>query len=280
MVLSLLRRGPAPQAGSAQGHLAAWYGRTRGGRRLSARLRRAMIATTPAHWRAGQLLVAIPIILVLAAVLSPVAAIGLGVGAVRVGGRLVLSLRGGRRAAELERAAPDLARSLCAELSAGVSTEEALAAAGRALCGSRPVLTPLLTAALRRTATGEGAGAALTAALAPAPETVGAGPLVAVAVLLSLQSRAGGDPLAFERLARAQEAAMATRDDAQAVTAEARMAAAAVPLLSGALGVSLVAMQPRIGDGLQSPLVAGALACCILVGVAAAVLARRMAAVT
>jgi Flp pilus assembly protein TadB len=281
MLLRLLRRDPVPdRSGLDQGRLASWYGRTRGGRRLHAQLGRAMIATTPARWRAGQMVLAVPASLALVAALGPGTGIGLGVGAVRVGGRLMLSLRSGRRAAELERAAPDLARTLSAELSAGVSTEEALAAAGRALCGSHPVLAPVLGTALRWTAAGEGAGAALTAALATEPEAEGADHLVAVAVLLSLQGRAGGDPLAFERLARAQEAAVAMREDARAVTAEARMAATAVPALSGALGLALVVTHPPIAAGLQSPLAAGALTCCILTAVAAAALARRLAAVT
>jgi Flp pilus assembly protein TadB len=275
--LARWERPPAPAA-STPGRLAAWYGRTRGGRRLQVRLRRAMIATTPARWRAAQLLVALPATLALTAVLGPGAGVGLGVGAVRVGGRVLLGLRGGRRAVELERAAPDLARGLSAELSAGVSAEDALAAAGAAVCGSRPVLAPVVAAALRRTAAGEGAGAALASALAGEPEAGSDRHLLTVAALLSLQGCAGGDPVAFERLARAFEATVATREEARAVTAEARMAAAAVPALSGALAAALVATQPRIAVGVQSPLAAMVLTCCVLTAGVAAALARRLAA--
>jgi Flp pilus assembly protein TadB len=279
LVRVLRRQRVTRPAGASGGRLAAWYERTRGGRRLEARLRRAMIPTTPSRWRAGQLLVAIPTVLALVTALGPGAGIGLGVGAVRMGTRLLLHVRGGRRAAALERAASDLARSLCAELSAGVSVEEALAAASASLCAFHPVLRPLLDRAMRRTSAGDPAGAALTASLVTEPEAAGAG-LAAVAALLSLQGRGGGDPIAFDRLARALELALATEDDARAMTAEARMAAVAVPALAAALGVALVATQPAVASGVRSPAAAATLACCVLAAVGAAALARRLAAGT
>ena len=279
LLVSNLRQLDASDAAvTSGGPLATWYGRTRAGRRLEARLRRAMIETTPGRWRAGQLLLALPAVAALAVVLGPAPGIGLGVGSVRAASRLLLHARGDRRASALQLAAPDLARCLGAEISAGVSAEEALATVSEVAPASRPALRPLLAEAVLCVAAGDSAGAALTAALATEPEAAGEG-LAAVAALLSIQGRAGGDPAAFERVARALEATRATREDANAVTAEARMAAVAVPALAGALGATLLVTQPAIAGGVQSAPAAVVLAGCVLTAVVAAAVARWLAMV-
>jgi Flp pilus assembly protein TadB len=260
--------------------LAAAYDRSRAGRRLERRLRRAMVDTTPSRWRAGQAVIALPLALLTTVVLG--LGLGLGpvvaLGAVRTGGRLLLRMRRGRRSVSLERAAPLLARCLSAELAAGVCAEEALAAAASSLPRADPVLRPLVGAALVRTALGEPPGSALAAAAA-GEEAAGAGGLTTVAALLAVHGRAGGDPASFDRLAAALEAAVATRDDARALTAEARLAAAAVPALAGVLGVTLVLTEPAIAAGVASPLAAAMLAGCAAVAIAGTMLARRLTAV-
>jgi Flp pilus assembly protein TadB len=259
--------------------LAAAYDRSRAGRRLERRLRCAMLDTSPARWRAGQAVVALPVCLVTTAVLGLGLALGpvIAVGAVRTGGRVLLRTRRARRSVSLERAAPLLARCLSAEVAAGAGAEEALAAAAASLPRTDAVLRPLVGAALVRTALGEPPGPALAAAAAG--EDAGASGLMTVAALLAVHGRAGGDPGSFDRLAAALEAAAAARDDARALTAEARLAAAAVPALTGVLGVTLVLTEPAIGAGVATPLAAGVLAGCAAVAIAGSVLARRLAAV-
>jgi Flp pilus assembly protein TadB len=238
-----------------------------------------MLDTTPARWRAGQAVIALPLLLLTTVVLGLGLALGaaIAVGAVRSGGRLLLRARRARRSASLERATPVLARCLSAELAGGVCAEEALAAAAAALPRGERLLRPLLGAALVRTALGEPPGAALAAA-ATGEDAPGHG-LLTVAALLAVHGRAGGDPGSFDRLAAALESAVATRDDARALTAEARLAAVAVPALAGVLGVTLVLTEPAIGAGVASPLAATVLAGCALVAAAGTVLARRLAAV-
>jgi Flp pilus assembly protein TadB len=259
--------------------LAAAYDRSRGGRRLGCRLRRAMLDTTPARWRAGQAVIALPLTLVTMVVLGLGLALGpvIAVGAVRTGGRLLLRTRRGRRAGSLERAAPLLARCLGAEVAAGAGAEEALAAAAASLPKAETVLRPLVGAALTRTALGEAPGPALAAAAAG--EEAGAAGLMTVAALLAVHGRAGGDPGSFDRLAAALEAAAAVRDDARALTAETRRAAVAVPALAGVLGVTLVLTEPAIAAGVASRFAAAVLAGCAAVALAGMVLARRLAAV-
>jgi Flp pilus assembly protein TadB len=258
--------------------LGAVYRRSRAGRRLERRLQRAMIATTPERWRLGQSLVALPVILAAIAVAGPGLGVALGLGAVRVGGHLVLRARQGRRAMALQRGAPFLARSLGAELAAGVSVEQALAAADAALPDAHAALRPLIRAAVLRTALGAPPGLELAAA-AHQCEAGGAG-LTAVATLLSIHGQAGGDPGSFDRLAAVLEAALATRDEARALTAEARMAAVAVPALAAVLGATLVLTEPAVATGLTSPLAATVLCGCVAAAVAGATLARRLASVS
>jgi len=108
----MTRRTPWARIGDA-------YDRSRGGRRLEGRLHRAMLDTTPARWRLGQALVALPLAALATAALGPLLGLLIASGAVRTGARVMLRGRSGRRAAALERAAPLLARSLGAELAAG-----------------------------------------------------------------------------------------------------------------------------------------------------------------
>lgn len=249
------------------------------GRPLEVRLRRAMIGTTPWRWRAGQAAVALPLLLVatLGLGLGPGLAVALALGAVRVGGGVILGAGGRRREAALERAAPLLARCVGSELAGGAAAAQALGAAAGPVLRAEPRVRPLLTRALDLAALGEVPGVAL--ADAAVGEEAGSGGMVAVAALLELAGRSGGDPAAFDRLAAALEAAVATREDARALTAEARLAAVAVPVLAGVLGITLVVTDPAIGAGATSPLAAAVLAGCVSVAAVGSALARRMAVV-
>jgi Flp pilus assembly protein TadB len=202
--------------------------------------------------------------------------VAIATGAARTGARLLLRARSGRRATALERAAPFLARSLGAELAGGVGAEDALAAAAASLPRNDRVLPPVLATALAHTALGEAPGGALAAAACT--EQDGSRGLISVATLLAVQERGGGDPASFERLAGALEAATAVRDDARALTAEARLAAAAVPALAGVLAVTLMTTEPAIGAGVTSPLAALALSGCAAIALGGSLFARRVAA--
>ncbi|HEY2704677.1 MAG TPA: hypothetical protein VGL20_13410 [Candidatus Dormibacteraeota bacterium] len=253
------------------------YDRSRAGRRLAGRLHRAMIDTTPARWRLGQVMVAGPLALLTIAVFGAGAGLVIAAGAVRTGGRLALRARAGRRANALERGAAVLARCLGAELAAGACAEDALAAAAASLPATDRPLRAVAGAALVRSTLGEAPGAALGAAAA---ESGGeARGLAAVAALLALHGGAGGDPGSFDRLAEALDAAIATRDDARALTAEPRLVAAAVPALAGVLGITLVLTEPAIAAGVTAPLPAGVLGGCAAVALGGTVVARRLAAV-
>src|SRR5207237_7282612 len=96
---------------------------------------------------------------------------------------------------------------------------------------------------------------------------------------LAVHARAGGHPGSFDRLAAALEAMVAVRDDARALTAEARLAAVAVPALAGAMAVTLVLTEPAIAAGVASPPAAAALGGCAVLALAGSALARRLAAV-
>jgi hypothetical protein len=255
------------------------YDRSRAGRRLAGRLRRALIDTTPARWRLGQLLVGAPLALLTTAVFGAAAGLAIAAGSVRTGGRLALRVRACRRAEALERGAALLARCLGAELAAGASAEDALAAAAASLPATERPLRAVAGAAVVRTTLGEAPGAALAAAAAGVEGGLEARGLAAVAGLLSLHGRAGGNPGSFDRLAAALDAAIATRDDARAVTAETRLAAVAVPSLAGVLAITLVGTEPAIAAGVTSPLPAGLLGGCVAVALGGTVIARRLAAV-
>ncbi|MEA2672108.1 MAG: hypothetical protein QOG45_2328, partial [Chloroflexota bacterium] len=212
----------------------AAYDRSRSGRRLAVRLERAMIDTTPARWRLGQLLLAVPLAMLTTAGFGASAGLVIAAGAVRTAGHLALRVRAGRRADALERGAALLARCLGAELAAGACAEDALAAAAVSLPVTERALRAVAGAAVLRTTLGESPGAALAGAVEGRLEDRG---LAAVAALLSLHGRAGGNPASFDRLAAALDAAIATRDEARALTAETRLAAVAVPALAGVLGI-------------------------------------------
>ena len=240
--------------------------RSRGGRRLEWRLRAAMIDTTPVRWRLGQALLALPLALLATAAFGPVVGVAVAAGAVRTGARLLLRAWSDRRSGALERAAPLLARCLGA----------ALAGAAATLPRDERMLRPILGTALVRTSLGDAPGPALAAAAA---EPDGGRGLSTVATLLAVQARAGGDPGSFDRLAAALEAMVAVRDDARALTAEARLAAVAVPALAGAMAVTLVLTEPAIAAGVASPPAAAAVGGSAVLALAGSALARRLAAV-
>jgi hypothetical protein len=255
---------------------AAAYDRSRSGRRLSGRLHRAMIDTTPTRWRLGQVLLTLPLAVLTTAEFGTGAGLAVAAGAVRAAGRLALRIRAGRRADALERGAALLARCLGAELAGGACAEDALAAVAVSLPATEQALRDVASAAVVRTTLGEAPGAALAAAAAGRLEGEG---LAAVAALLSLQGRAGGNPGSFDRLAAALDAATATRDDARALTAETRLAAVAVPALAGVLGITLILTEPASAAGMTEPLPAGVLGGCAAVALAGTVMARRLASV-
>jgi hypothetical protein len=233
-----------------------------------------MIDTTPTRWRLGQVLLALPLAVLTTAEFGTGAGLAVAAGAVRAAGRLALRIRAGRRADALERGAALLARCLGAELAGGACAEDALAAVAVSLPATEQALRDVASAAVVRTTLGEAPGAAL----AGAGRLEGEG-LAAVAALLSLHGRAGGNPGSFDRLAAALDAAIATRDDARALTAETRLAAVAVPALAGVLGVSLILTEPASAAGLTAPLPAGVLGGCAAVALAGTMMARRLASV-
>jgi hypothetical protein len=254
---------------------AAAHDRSRSGRRLAGRLHRAMIDTTPTRWRLGQVLLALPLAVLTTAALGTGVGLAVAAGAVRTAGRLALRIRAGRRADGLERGAALLARCLGAELAAGAGAEDALAAVAVSLPATEQALREVVSAAVVRTTLGEAPGAALAAA---AGHLQGQG-LAAVAALLSLHGWAGGNPGSFDRLAAALDAAIATRDDARALTAETRLAAVAVPALAGVLGITLIVTEPASAAGVTEPLPAAVLGGCAAVALAGTVMARRLASV-
>jgi len=163
--------------------------------------------------------------------------------------RVLVHRRRARYRAELERAAPSVARAVADALAAGHAISRALAEAARSVDGAAAVE---LDALGRRIVLGQPLDEALAALQARACSR--AYDTLAVAILL--QRDAGGDLVALLReLARAREAADRCADDARAATAQARFTGVVVGVLpAGAAALAELASPGALGSVLRSPL--------------------------
>lgn len=154
-----------------------------------------------------------------------------------------------RYAAELERAAPAVARAVADALAAGHAISRSLGEAARGVGGAAAVELAALDRAL---ALGQPLEEALGAFQARAAGR--AYDTLATAILL--QRDAGGDLVTLLRgLARAQEAAARSADDARAATAQARFTGVVVGLLpAAAAALAELASPGALASVARSPL--------------------------
>jgi len=195
-----------------------------------------MVGTTPFHWRAGQLLLIVALISLLAAATGSVLfGISVSVFCVRVGARVVLRQRRHRRDRALQEAAPALARRLAAELGRGAGCGAALGAvAAGSLCRDHPVLASALAVAANEASLGRPAPEALASALGSEMRSRGSGrdAVCRVVSLVALAQRSGSGSAPLLRLAAVLDDDRRTGDHARAITAEPRMGAAVLPVLA------------------------------------------------
>jgi tight adherence protein B len=153
--------------------------------------------------------------------------------------------------AELERAAPAVARAVADALAAGHAIPRALAEAARSVEGAAAVELRALAGALAL-------GAPLEDALTGLQARAGSGAYDTLAAAILLQRDAGGDLVALLReLARAQEAAARCADDARAATAQARFTGLVVGVLpAGAAALAELASPGALATVLRVPLAA------------------------
>ncbi|HXA27256.1 MAG TPA: hypothetical protein VN193_00775 [Candidatus Angelobacter sp.] len=228
--------------------VAAFFDRSRPGRRLSVRLWRAQVHMSPSSWRCAQVLVAVPIATVLAAVsVGAMPAIAIASTVVRVGSGLLLRVRRCAASTALNRVAPALARALATELAASGSGAQAIAgAASRIAVGGAPMASHILQAAAARVVLGGDAASSLQRSIedaVPDLRATSAGARVG-AVFALHRHDAAATASALDRLAAALEEQATLRSDVHAAFAEVRMSAAAVPLIAGACLAMLLASDP------------------------------------
>lgn len=267
-------------AAAAQ-RLSSKYDRSRRGRRLSVRLDSARIDLAPSQWRTAQALIAVPVVVAAAGlVASPWLALSGGLGVIRVGGRLILRVRRPRRDRAILEAAPQLARSLAAELSASTTPASALAAVARPCDGLR-INRELAEAAVQRIGLGESPATALDCAvrgLVGTTKSPGADAVRLVARHFVLHTQSGGDVGALRRLADALDAERRVHDSARASTTELRVAAMAVPVLTALVTTVLAVGDPGVAMALMSVPELFILTVCVTVAVAGVVGVRRLTA--
>lgn len=178
---------------------------------------------------------------------------GLGGVALATGGpwllRTLLRRRRRRYRAELERAAPAVARAVADALAAGHAISRALGEAARGVDGAAAVELAALDRAL---ALGQPLGEALEGLRDRADSR--AYDTLATAILL--QRDAGGDLVGLLReLARAQETAARCADDARVATAQARFTGLVVGVLpAAAAALGELASPGALGSVLRDPL--------------------------
>jgi tight adherence protein B len=142
--------------------------------------------------------------------------------------RVHLRARRGRWRAEVERAAPAVARAVADALAAGHAISRALTEAAHSVDGAAARELRSLAAALA-------VGQPLDEALGALQARVASRAYDTLATALLLQRDAGGDLVGLLReLARAQEAAARGADDARAATAQARFTGVVVGVLPAA----------------------------------------------
>jgi len=154
-----------------------------------------------------------------------------------------------RYRAELQRAAPAIARAVADALAAGHAISRALAEAARSVDG---VAAMELNALGRTLAVGQ----PLQEALATLQARAGSRAYDTLATAILLQRDAGGDLVALLReLARAQEAAARCADDARAATAQARFTGVVVGVMpAGAAALGELASPGALAGVLHNPL--------------------------
>ncbi len=201
-----------------------------------------------------------------------------------VGGLLALSAptalaalvreRRRRHRAELEEAAPLLARAVADALSAGHAPSGALAEAAHGLTGAAGAELRALAAALAL-------GTSLDEALARLCARAGSRSYDVLAAAILLQRDAGGDLAGLLReLAAAQEQAARLAGDARAATAQARFTALVVLLLPvGAAAVGALASPAAPARLLHAPLAAWLAGCALVLQGLAFAAIRRIARV-
>lgn len=163
--------------------------------------------------------------------------------------RALVRRRRRRFRAELERAAPAVARAVADALAAGHAISRALAEAARSVDGAAAVELDALGRALAL-------GQPLEAALATLQARAGSRAYDTLATAILLQRDAGGDLVTLLReLARAQEAAARGADDARAATAQARFTGLIVGVLpAGAAALAELASPGALAGIARQPL--------------------------
>ncbi len=163
--------------------------------------------------------------------------------------RAQLRSRRRRWRAELERAAPAVARAVADALAAGHAISRALTDAARSVDGPAAVELRALGDALAL-------GQPLEDALALLQARAGNRAYDTLAAALLLQRDAGGDLVGLLReLARAQEAAARGADDARAATAQARFTGVLVGVLpAGAAALAELASPGALASVARDPL--------------------------
>jgi len=151
--------------------------------------------------------------------------------------------------AELERAAPAVARAVADALTAGHAISRALGEAARGLSGAAATELAALERALAL-------GQPLEGALAALCDRAGSRAYDTLAAAILLQRDAGGDLAGLLReLARAQEAAARCADDARAATAQARFTGLLVGVLpAGAAALAELASPGALATVTGDPL--------------------------
>jgi tight adherence protein B len=195
-----------------------------------ARLRRAGVAPSAPERRRLALVAAFGLLAAGWLVAGPLVGTALAAGAPWLLRTLVWRRRE-RWRAELERAAPAIARSVADALAAGHAISRALAEAARGADGAAAVELRGLGRALAL-------GQPLDAALSALQARIASRAYDTLSTAILLQRDAGGDLVGLLReLARAQEAAIRCADDARAATAQARFTGAVVGILPLAAAV-------------------------------------------
>lgn len=207
-------------------------------------------------------------------VLGPVGAIACAAGGPGVV-RLLLGRRARRHRAELERAAPLVARAIADALGAGHAVTGALVEAGRGIGGAAAAELAAVAAALR-------VGEPVETVLADLRARAGSRAYDTLVAAILLQRDAGGDlALLLRELASAQEEAIRLADDARAATAQARFTGVVVTVLpAGAAGLAELARPGALAALLGVPLAAWLAGFAVMLQAGALLAIRRIARVT
>ncbi|MDO8184631.1 type II secretion system F family protein [Conexibacter sp. JD483] len=234
----------------------------RGGREPSTPERRRLALVGAATLVAGGWLLA-----------GPVAGLACGAGG-PFAVTALLRARQRRYRAELERAAPAVARAIADALGAGHSIGTALSEAADGASGAAAVELTAIAAALAL-------GTPAEAALEQLRTRAGSRAFDTLCAAILLQREAGGDLATLLReLAAAQEQAARLADDARAVTAQARFTGLVVGMLpAGAAALAELARPGTLGEIAAVPIAAWMALFALVLQFAALVAIRRLARV-